>query len=347
MAPVRPVGPALAPPPSAWSLVGRQEELALCESCLAADRWNGVVVAGAPGVGKTRLILEALAAAERRGRVTARVTGTEAARTIPLAALAHLLPVGLARAPTTFDVLRRAEVAFAERSQQQALVLGVDDAHLLDPASAMLVHQLVANENAVGLLTVRSGEQAHDAVTALWKDHRCTFLELQPLSRQETSLLLESALGGQLEGRTEHALWQASRGVPLMLRELVLEGLDRGVLVEELNLWCWHGELSFGRRLRELVAARIGDIDDVTRETLELVALGEPLSFSWLPEPEAVDALVRRGVLEAARNGRRLELRFAHPLHGEVVRSEIPATRVTLLERRLADTLEATGARRN
>jgi DNA-binding NarL/FixJ family response regulator/tetratricopeptide (TPR) repeat protein len=257
------------------------------------------------------------------------------------------LPVELARAPTTFDLVRRAQTAFMERCHREPLVLGVDDAHLLDPASAMLVHQLVADGSAVGLLTVRSGEQAPDAVTMLWKDHRCAFLELQPLSREETRSLLESVLGGLLEGRTEHALWRASRGVPLVLRELVLEGLDRGVLVEELKLWCWHGELAIGRRLRELVAARIGDLEDITREALELVALGEPLSFSWLPDPAAVDALVRRGVLEAERNGKRVELRFAHPLHGEVVRSEIPPTRATLLERRLADTLEATGARRS
>jgi hypothetical protein len=143
MAPVR-AEAATANSPSAWSLVGRQEELALCESCLAGDRWGGVVVAGAPGVGKTRLVSEALAAAERQGRVTARVTATEAGRTIPFGALAQLLPVELGRAPTTFDVLRRAEIAFAERSEQGALVLGVDDAHLLDPASAMLVHRLVA-----------------------------------------------------------------------------------------------------------------------------------------------------------------------------------------------------------
>jgi hypothetical protein len=33
--------------------------------------------------------------------------------------------------------------------------------------------------------TVRSGEAVPDAMTALWKDHGCVFLELQPLSRAE------------------------------------------------------------------------------------------------------------------------------------------------------------------
>jgi DNA-binding CsgD family transcriptional regulator len=337
----------LTEPLSGWSLVGRHEELALCASCLAGDRCRGVVVVGAAGVGKTRLVMEALATATGLGRVTARVTATESARTIPLGALAHLLPAGLARAPTTFDVLRRARVAFAERSRPEPLVLLVDDAHLLDPASAMLVHQLVVDRSAVGLVTVRSGESVPDAVTALWKDRGCAFLELQPLSRDETRLLLESVLDGPLEGRTEHLLWNASRGVPLVLRELVLDRLDRGVLAERLGLWRWRGELAVGHRLRELVAARIADLDENAREALELVALGEPLPPSWLPVPGAVDALVRRGIIEAVRAGRRLELRFAHPLQGEVVRSEIPVTRAAVLQGKLADALEAAGARRN
>src|SRR5262245_30495163 len=110
---------ALMGPLSDWSLVGRDEELALCESSLVCDPGPGVVVAGVSGVGKTRLVTETLAKAMRLGRATARVTATETARTIPLGAVAHLLPAGLARAPTTFDVLRRAHVAFAERRQRE------------------------------------------------------------------------------------------------------------------------------------------------------------------------------------------------------------------------------------
>ena len=332
---------------SAWSLVGRQEEVVLCRSCVSGDTWRGVVVAGAPGVGKTRLASEVCTAVALAGRVVLRATATEAARTIPLGALAHLLPADLGRAPTSYDVLRRAGVSIAERGARDPPLVVVDDAHLLDAASASLVRQLVADGRAVAVMTVRSGESAPDAVTALWKDCDCAYVELQPLSREETRVLAESVLGGSLEGRTEQLLWRSSRGVPLVLRELLLHGLEAGVLERTVDLWRWHGELAIGRRLRELVAARIGVLDRRARDVVERVALGEPLPVSWLPVSEAADALVERGVLDAVRTRRRLELRFAHPLHGEVVRSGIPATRAAAVRRELADALEATGARRS
>ena len=38
------------------------------------------------------------------------------------------------------------------------------------------------------LVTLRSGEPVPDAVVSLWKDLGCEYLELQPLSLEETGL---------------------------------------------------------------------------------------------------------------------------------------------------------------
>ena len=229
------------------------------------------------------------------------------------------------------------------------MALLVDDAHLLDAASAMLVQQLAAAHEAAVVATVRTGEPVPDAVVALWKDHDCEYLELQPLSLEETGLLVESVVGGDVDGETKHRLWDASRGVPLIARELVLDGLERRLLEARAGLWRWRGPLRAGRRLRELIQARIGQLDDRERELLEMVALGEPLGASLLHPGEAVaaDTLTRRGVLVADRDRRRLELRLAHPLFGESVRAGMPATRGSALQRRLADALETTGLRRS
>jgi DNA-binding CsgD family transcriptional regulator len=289
---------------------------------------------------------EVLSAAGLSGRPTARATATEAARSIPLGALSHLLPQESARAPTTLDLVRHAQAAFEARTSQGRLVLGVDDAHLLDPVSAMLVLQLVAGRRAFVVATVRTGEAAPDAVTALWKDESCAFLELQPLSRAETATALALGLGGDIDGPTEWTLWQASQGLPLFLRELVLDGLDRGALVERDGLWHLTGGSGVGRRLRDLVLSRIGELDDDERAVVETVALGEPVPAAWFADAAAVGRLVGRGVLEARRDGRRIELWFTHPLQGEVVRAEIPPTRAIVVWRRLASALEASGARR-
>ena len=79
------------------------------------------------------------------------------------------------------------------------IVLGVDDAHLLDELSALVVYELVLSGAAPGVLTLRGGEPAPDAVTALWKDGHLDRLEVQPLSRPETAELLETVLGGPVD----------------------------------------------------------------------------------------------------------------------------------------------------
>jgi DNA-binding CsgD family transcriptional regulator len=263
-----------------------------------------------------------------------------------LGALSHLLPPESARAPTTLDLLRHAHVAFGSRLDRGRLVVGVDDAHLLDPASATLVLQLVSGGRAFVVATVRTGKGSPDAVTALWKDESCAYLEVQPLSRSESGKAIALALGGDVDGWTERALWEASRGVPLFLRELVLDGLERGTLVEREGLWHLGEGSGIGRRLRDLIVARIGELDEDERAVAELVAVGEPVPAAWAAGPVAVDRLVRRGVLEARRDGSRVELWFTHPLQGEVVRAGIPPTRAIAVRRRLVAALDASGHRR-
>src|SRR5262245_33928923 len=76
---------------ASWPLVGRGEELAFV-SALMQRRRGGVVVAGAAGVGKTRLARAILGEAEARGYATAWATATRAAASVPYGALADLLP---------------------------------------------------------------------------------------------------------------------------------------------------------------------------------------------------------------------------------------------------------------
>ena len=80
------------------------------------------------------------------------------------------------------------------------LALGVDDAHLLDDASAALVHQLAATGSGFVVVTVRSGEPVPDPVVALWKDGLAERVEVQALGRGEVEELITAALGGQVDG---------------------------------------------------------------------------------------------------------------------------------------------------
>src|SRR5437764_15035223 len=147
-----------------WPLVGRTAELHRLRRLITTEAAGGVATAGPAGVGKTRLAMEALHAAEGSGQFTARVTATRAAATLPLGAVAGLLPARhhgeTGGVDDRADLLRRSAAALVERAGTRRLVLLVDDAHLLDDASATLVHQLAGMHGAFVMVTVRTGEPA-------------------------------------------------------------------------------------------------------------------------------------------------------------------------------------------
>lgn len=77
-----------------WPLTGRAEELSrISELTRRRDEPAGPVLAGPPGVGKTRLARETLVAAKQRGVLTRWAVATASARALPLGAFAAALGV--------------------------------------------------------------------------------------------------------------------------------------------------------------------------------------------------------------------------------------------------------------
>jgi len=323
----------------AWPLVGRQAELEALAAALGGTRAGGVVLAGGAGVGKTRLAREALARAEAAGWGVEWVAATRAAASIPFGAVSHLLPATERLSDDRLDLLRRAAVLLAERGRERPLALGVDDAHLLDDASAALVHQLALRGLVVVLATVRTGEPAPDSVVALWKDGLARRLDLPALAAEATAELLGRALGGRVDGVTRQEVLRVTEGNPLYLHELVLGGLESGGLRQVDGVWRWKRGLAGATRLAAAVEARLGTLDDAARAAVELTAWGEPLAVGVLErlvDRDAVQAAERSGVLVLQRAGRRALARLAHPLYGEVLRATLPMGRARAVAGRLA-----------
>jgi DNA-binding NarL/FixJ family response regulator len=332
----------------AWPLVGRERELASIAAALDHSAVGGVVVAGPPGVGKTYLAREALDRARRRGATIEWAVATEAAAGIPFGPVAHLLPRG-GDASTRLDLLRRAADGLAERSQGGAIVLGVDDAHLLDGPSAALVHHLVLTSTVSVLLTLRTDASTTDAVTALWKDGLVEWLEVRPFSQPELELLVRTVVGGQVHGSTLRQLWELCRGNALFLRELVDGALLDGTLAQTGEVWRMRGPFGASTRLTEVIQARLGRLRDDARAVAEVIALGEPLEAALLESVVAASALEaadRAGLVEAMPDPRRLQLRLAHPLYSELLRVTVPPMRRRGAHRRLAEALQRLGGRR-
>jgi DNA-binding CsgD family transcriptional regulator len=332
-----------------WRLVGRRAELEALVAAIGDASVGGVVLAGAAGVGKTRLVREALTQAQAAGRDAEWVAATRAAASIPFGAVSHLLPPAERLGDDRLDTLRRAATLLAERSRGRPLVLAVDDAHLLDDASAALVHLLVLRGLAVVLATVRTGAPAPDSVVALWKDGLARRLELPTLTPEATTELLSVAVGGPVDGVTRQEVLRVTEGNPLYLRELVVGGLETGALRRFDGVWRWKGGLAAATRLVELVEAHLAALGETARAVVELVAWGEPLPVGVLErlvDEDAVEAAERSGLLTVERSGRRVLARLAHPLYGEVLRVTLPVSRARAVAEQLAAVFGTGGLRR-
>jgi predicted ATPase len=128
----------------------------------------------------------------------------------------HLLPAlgGVNRT----DLLARVTEQLLTQAGGRRLVLGVDDAHLLDETSTALVHQLAVTGAAFIIVTVRRGAPVPEAITALWKDELAERLEVTPLSRAESHELLSAALGRQVDSGTQHELFELTLGIGFSLK---------------------------------------------------------------------------------------------------------------------------------
>jgi DNA-binding CsgD family transcriptional regulator len=293
-----------------WPVIGRGDELAAITA--AAAQGTGCLLVGEPGVGKTMVLREL------RRRLAAAGRG------------AHLMLVtAAAQFPMQgFEALRADEPA----------VLLIDDAHLLDAASAAQVWHR-AEAGAAVVAAVRSAAPVPADIERLWRSDRCIRLELAPFDQAGVQSLLEAVLGGDVEDRVARLLYRRTGGNALLLRELVRSGVDSGALVRRHEVWSLAGELPLGSGVRELIRGGLAELDQAELRVAQLLAVGEPVTLA------VADLLVGRPVLEALEDRRVVALQetvdgpvvtLGHPLYGEVLRAEIPALRLRRLRLELA-----------
>ncbi|MGW0591045.1 helix-turn-helix transcriptional regulator [Streptosporangium sp. NPDC002607] len=198
-------------------------------------------------------------------------------------------------------------------------VLVVDDAHLLDDASAALVHELALGGRTRLLVTVREGEPAPEGVSRLWEENLLPRLALAPLTERACAELLARAVDGYVDALTVRRLYRASRGDLRLLRELVVAVHAGGDLSHVSGTWTWRGTPPITARVRELVEETIRDLDTEERDALELIASGEPPGTGAgvpgvLVAPAVLERLRARGLVT-------VDGRLVHPLHGPVLRA--------------------------
>ncbi|MFD5244847.1 AAA family ATPase [Amycolatopsis sp. NPDC058340] len=343
-------------------LFGREAELKDLSELVdgPAAGCGGVLIRGEPGVGKSALVAEAVAAAALGGLRVLRATGVEAERNFAYAALHQLLhPVragadalpapqrsalwaalGLAEGaePNAYQVGLAALSLLSEEAAARPLLIVAEDVQWMDRESAdvlAFVARRIETEPIVLIATLRDGEPSP------LRDAGLSSMDLGRLPEEVAAELLDSVAPGITWSVRSRILAEAD-GNPLALTELpsAVTGTSDPVL-------------PLTERLERTFGARFTALPEPARTTLLVAALNETGS---LTETLAAAATllgedVEPSVLRPAAEARLIDLEartvsFRHPL----MRSAIPAS-VPIEERRrvhlsLAETFRAQPDRR-
>ncbi|MGW8358124.1 LuxR C-terminal-related transcriptional regulator [Streptomyces wedmorensis] len=333
---------------SQWPLTCRESELQTFTAAWANPRCQAVVIQGPAGVGKSRLAERFLAEAARAGFKTGRATASAAASTVPLGAVAHLIPASVDLSDPAKGFAEAASVLTGPRRRKWAI--WVDDLHLLDATSAVLLRHLM-DARVIRLIgTVRTSEPIGEAVSALTGGEAAFHIDLSELDSKQSEVLLPAVLGGPVGHHALRELHAASGGNVLYLRELVTGALTSGTLANDGEIWELVGDRPVRTpKLSELIEARLAGAGQDTRQVLELLALCEllPLAHAQaVASHDAIAALEETGLVQVITDRRRKTLRLAHPLYGEVLRTELPSLKRRALLMQQAERVQAHGAHR-
>lgn len=357
------------------AFVGRDVELADAAGQLAAVAGGGtaaLLVRGQTGIGKSAFCREVRDRARENGwrviSVTAIASGApygpigaaveqllvhgrpslEALPERTRSILAELSPFAPAAPPLRGALTRHQVVAALRRALSlQAIVsptvLCVEDAHLLDEATADVLHQLVAGGGGDPLLVMLAYRaewmrtSLPRGVAELARSERTLSLHLAPLDDATTAELVALAALVRLDSPTIERIVRAAEGSPFFALELT-RALAQGA-TETLP-----------RTVRQAITERLVGLDTTTTEALTALAVAEEeldlasvLALTGCEERDAfalLDAALDTGVLVVAGT----HYRFRHGLVRQALTDDLPAHRRLQLHRNAAQRLATAGA---
>ncbi|WP_239342052.1 LuxR family transcriptional regulator [Frankia sp. CiP3] len=337
----------------AWPFIGRADQVREIVATLKRSASPGLIVAGTSGVGKTRLVDEAVCALPPHF-VTVRMHPTRILHRMSFEVLDAIYPAGSSRRGPHNTPKWEAERIrrYAESlTGDGRLVLVVDDLQFLDPQSAAALH-LVAGKPRIHILaTVNVDEPADDEVKDLWRDRVLVRHDLAPLGDPNVRDLLQRVLGGPVHARTVSELRSITGGNLVLLEALITAGKVAGTLGQHDGVWVWSGQPLLGNSAIDTLSGRFeragAEAEAVT--VLEYLALSEPIGVTVLvalTSAAAVEEAEAARLIRVERNDHRLEARLQHPLYATFLRKAMPVTRMGRMSRELADAVQTLGARR-
>ncbi|WP_330269489.1 helix-turn-helix transcriptional regulator [Streptomyces griseorubiginosus] len=305
------------------TLVGRERELRTALQVLrAAAGPSGVMIVGAPGVGKTRLGEETAARMSCSASSADRDAGASGGgRPGAVRSVQRLIPAQVA------DTVPRLLRSGSARPR----LLWIDDAHLLAGPDAECLRELTRRSTHKVLLAM-DGTEAHPRLQALWKDQCVVRLEVGPLDVLSTRRLTSALFEDRLAWPGVVRLAAMSQGNPTLLRELARAALARNLVTSQGGTWRLGDAVPVSNALRDLVARPLADLTRQDRRILELIALAEPVRLDVLERIVPADTLLAledAGAVRVAQPradavpGSERSVTLAHPYVAQVLRQDV------------------------
>ena len=340
--------PELAAVPVASGLFGRGAEIAFIVDTLAEVTSKGrcamLLLSGAPGIGKTRVLQTTQALARDRGAFVLQASAFESGAIRPFALWIDALReqdstvqdsmFGDREMANRDRLFARLSDFVAEESAKHPMVVLFDDVQWCDESSAAALHYVarINRERAfLGLLAARDNElrdnaPVQQALRGLRRDGLLREIDLGPLPRDA----LRQLINERAPGADSERLSAECGGNPLLAIELARAMISGSV----------------SGSLGDLIRERLARFGVVGAEVLRWAALLSPridvanlAKVSGLDAAEVgavLDIAQRQGMLQATNRG----LDFAHELIARAVYNDISPLRRQVMHRRIAELLE-------
>ncbi|MHA7264210.1 helix-turn-helix transcriptional regulator [Arthrobacter sp. TMN-37] len=306
--------------------IGRTELLQGIADALRRPGSSGAVLVGGTGAGKTALLQQVLQSGT--GAHIVNVRGSSSSRRTPYRALSLLLSEV---EPEVLDspvmVLQALTAALRRQAQGGPVIVAVDNAEQLDPASSGVIAQLVNNGVVRVLLAVKDFARADAAFMALWCDGSLQRFEVPALTFAESALFVEAELGDPASRECLEVLWELSGGNPRALRAALLGMARRSLFARENGSWVLlPGRTALGEDLTE-AASPLPHVSREQRRIVRLTALAGRVPWPVLLgrfRPEDLDSVEECGLIRVD-HGPSPMAQCAWPSLADAVAESVPA----------------------
>ena len=295
---------------------------------------DDVVLLGDVGSGRTTVLAALAERLRTSGTDVVTLAGSAAGRDLPLAAFATHPLLG-PRSGARWG-LPEATAALAEAVGTGPAAVVVDDAHLLDDASAAVVAAVTRRHVSTARLVLGAPVGADLGARVPDLAPGAVVAHVAPLGVSAMSALLADALAGQVEGHLASVVAGRSGGNPRVALALVRAAVDAGAVTRVRGRWAQTGALDLVRADAVALALLPGLPEALVRglDVLAWFGLVDLGTARRLLGADILAALDRAGRVVVHEGGREPTVAVSPPALGQALRLRLsPAAHADLRAR--------------